>query len=237
MKTSVAPWINTTCIDGGNIEIRSTHEHKTLKPLLKDYTKLINYLDSAGYYPSSVIDRNVEGGCHINFNLANKTSNINNTGIVKKFVDNIVGFLNNYPSIVWSYLAPEDNASSNILTHVEHDVYLYEKGNCITIRQQGGNMGCIELRFFMMPKTIQEFSFIIRSADAILKYLWNETLNGKSWSIKNTPIGLKTYTLTRALKEINKLLPILGISKEEFTKYDKFTALKERFEFNTDYLV
>lgn len=239
IKKNLHPWLTNKYVDEGCLEIPSSHEYTSVNGITKDFIKLLKIMESYGFDTSSKIDRSIEGGCHINFNLQDKLDKYAdvNYKLVNLFVDNLVCFLNNNPSIVWAFLAPEDNESSRIITKLQVG-HCYDKYPCL--RYKDAVKEYIELRFFMMPRDVKEFHYHIRVADAILKYVWNQTIKSprhRIFHIKNTGDQLKKYTYTKALNELKEVCKILRLSYQEFESFNKHLMLKERFSFGKKYLV
>lgn len=232
------PWLKKSTVDDCNLEVPSPHHYKTANAITADFNKLYNVLKKHTYEPSSVIDRSVEGGCHINFNLADRSSQ--DQAFVEKFVWNLVKFLNANPALVWSFLAPEDNQSSKIVCSKPNSIFNLSKGQLLTARRKNWsdqNVEYIELRFFMMPRTVQEFKFHIQCADKILKYVWNKTVNHGYFNFKNSREALKQYKFAKAEAELKNILPKIGIKYADMLSFDKISMLKQRFKYGKTYLV
>lgn len=238
-KRKYHKWLSTAHSDCEVLEIPSSKTYASLKTLTEDYKKLLNYLEKYSFIPSSVIQRDSEGGCHVNFDLENKI-NKHNQNIVEIFCVNVINFLNNYPSLVWSCLAPEDNLSSNIYLRDFSESAIFNnitsKGYCVNVRNEETKY--IELRFFMMPRTIKEFILHVKIGSHLLKYVWNETIKYKKviWNNLKSVKTLKNYTFKRAEKELNTVLDLLKITKKEMIECNKFQMLKERFKLGKQYL-
>lgn len=231
-------WLTRGTVDGNNLEVPSPHHYQTANAITADFSKLCNVLKKHIYEPSSVIDRSVEGGCHINFNLADRSTQDNE--FVTKFMWNLVMFLNANPALVWSLLAPEDNQSSKIVCSKSSSIFDLSKGQLLTARRNNWSDNKIiytELRFFMMPRTVEEFKFHIVCADKILKYVWNKTVNHGYFNFKNNCETLKQYKFAKAEAELKNILPKIGIKYADMLSFDKIFMLKQRFKYGKTYLV
>lgn len=92
----------------------------------------------------------------------------------------------------------------------------------------------------MMPRTVNEFNYHIRVADAVCKHIWNETIKNKSKVskvLKNTKESIRQYTYPKAIQELKTVLPMLGLSYKEFCSFNKHNMLKERFSFGEKYIL
>ena len=126
------PWFRKAYEDGGHLEIPSTiYSYK--RNFLIDYEKMINYLrNNFQFVPSSCIDMETEGGCHLNVTMPR----IKNQILIETFFYNLRNFIIRNPSIVWAFLAPTDNKSSVISMS---DPLLLCKGDFMTLRDSDGD--------------------------------------------------------------------------------------------------
>lgn len=128
------PWLKKAYEDGDTLEIPSTI-YTDKKKFIKDYDRLAKFLEEKyQFLPSSVVDMEVEGGCHMNVTIPKE---IYNSKMAEQFFDNLQSYLTNHPSIVWAFLAPTDNNSS--VVPFKSDPRHNSKGDFFTIRDEDGD--------------------------------------------------------------------------------------------------
>jgi hypothetical protein len=260
------PWAEKAYEDGNSLEIPSTIYDDKIT-FIKDYDKLTNLLkDEFGFIPSSLVDIETEGGCHLNLSIPTQ---ISNSSSAKKFFDNLQAYLTNNPSIIWSFLSPTDNESS--VVPFKQDPRFNTKGEFFTIRDKDGDemfegyypnsyfqevvpedstidkrnnriyfsyKGAVrlELRFFMQPRTGDEMRLEIDFGLHLLNWMWQQTTRGKDWQPKNTKSSLRAYTAKKALAEIKLVCSEMEFNYNRFVECGKIDNLKEKFKYNINYL-
>lgn len=235
-------WINDTAYnDGETLEVPSNKEYETLPVLMVEYTNLIKVMKEYGFAPSSIIQPDSDGGCHINFDLSDRCEKYGED-IVELFCRNVIGFLNQNPTAVWGFIHYEDTESSNIYLAVPNNVNKNTgKGKCLTVRYKYNysEIEYIEMRGFSMPRTIAEFKFHIDYCNKLLKYIWNETIKKPdtlTFKATNSQEELMNYTLSKANKEFESLLTKIGVNVETAIRFNKFTMIRKRIQSGKSYL-
>lgn len=244
------PWIIKTYVDGGNLEIPSTI-YKSKHSFLKDYKSLVSYLNGKfKFVPSSLIDMEIEGGCHLNF----KVPVTPNDGEFKeRFFKNLRNFIHKNPAMVWAFLAPTDNQSSIVEWEEPLD---YRKGHYMTLRNLYGNTMAkslwshetdqhlyrkvrrIELRFFVMPKTISEMELHIDFAQQLLNWVWDRTVKGKEVTSELGYLkGKKAYDRNYAINQVISVCREIEFPFQRLVKHGKIDNLSDRFDYHRGYLV
>jgi len=224
-------------IDGGNLEV--------LPGIFKDfdsfYTKfkeVQKYLLDNGFSPSSLVQIESEGGCHLNFDL--KCITRFGPNFTSKFINNYKQLMINNPGVIWAFIPPNDNVSSNIKFYL--DCNDYNKGDFFTVRNFEGHsvktwreLSYIEIRHFMMPRTYGEFKMHYDFCRAILRYVFKIT-NSNIVLPEKEP-KLKLYTYARAVRETKELCNLIDFDFSLFSEFGKFGMLKTRFSYGDSYKV
>ena len=224
-------------IDGGNLEV--------LPGIFKDFSSFVEsfrgiqkYLSHHGFSPSSLVQMESEGGCHLNFDL--KCITRFGPHFTSKFINNYKQLMVNNPGVIWSFIPPNDNVSSNIKFYL--DCNDYNKGDFFTVRNFQGHsvknwkeLAYIEIRHFMMPRTNEEFKMHYDFCRAILQYVFKIT-NSNIILPEKEP-KLKLYTYTRAVRETKELCNLIDFDFSLFNKFSKFDMLKTRFSYGNNYKV
>jgi hypothetical protein len=260
------PWAENAYEDGNSLEIPSIIYDDKIT-FIKDYDKLTNLLKNEFcFIPSSLVDIETEGGCHLNVSIPTQ---IANSSSVKKFFDNLQAYLTNNPSIIWSFLSPTDNESS--VVPFKQDPRFNTKGEFFTIRDKDGDemfegyypnayfqdvapedstidkrnnriyfsykgAARLELRFFMQPRTSDEMKLEIDFGLHLLNWIWQQTTRGKDWQPENTKSSLRAYTAKKALAEIKLVCSEMEFNYNRLVECGKIDNLKEKFKYNINYL-
>jgi len=103
----LSKWIERAYNDGGLVELPSP-VFDDRNTLVSEYSKLVKFLIANGLISSSKYCMQIEGGCHINYKLG-RSGNKN-----KMLLTMVRDTLLNHPSVLWTFLSPFDNMSSNI---------------------------------------------------------------------------------------------------------------------------
>lgn len=234
-------WIDSKAYnDGSALEIPTAYEYTDEKALLNDYKRLLKIVNEFGFKPTSVVQPDSDGGCHINFDLSDRRD-LYGTDVVNMFCRNVLGFLNNNPTLVWGFLHYEDTESSRIITIDDADPYSATcKGMCVNLPNlPSSDNFYIEMRAFSMPRTIGEFQFHLDFCNKLLKYVWNKTImNPNKPMIErwNSSYDLQRYKWPRAKDEFTSALFLLGVDIKKAKYYDKFANLYERILKGKSYL-
>ena len=242
-------WIkNKAYNDSSNLEVPTDKEYTDEKALLKDYKALLRIMTRHGFKPSSVVQADSDGGCHINFDLTDRFK-LYGKDVINVFCSNLVGFMNKYPTSVWGFLHYEDTESSDIYTYYNGDnLYgITKKGMCLNIPNDPEDFNeddeddsvYVEMRAFSMPRTAAEFMFHIDFCNKLLKYVWNETIKKPKdflYPDMQESYELQKYTWKKAEPEFTKVLNLLGVSVRKARAFGKFDMLKQRIAKGKTYL-
>lgn len=223
----------------GNIEIPSP-VFNSIESLEDWFNDVCTKLKKEDWLPSTLIEEETEGGCHINYTITS-----NPLDSLSLFV-RLNQILNTNPSIVWSFLSYNDNHSSKILTN--KNIKLFSKEQAVCSRQhtwketslyeyQEGNY--MELRFFQMPKTLEELKFHIKFSTLLMDYAYQTSNYFESLKIPLTHSkkDLQNFTFEDTIRNLKKICRILGIRFQEFEEFGKIDNLRKRFELDKNYLV
>lgn len=188
------------------------------------YKKMVSLCKKNGFTESSNTCMEVEGGCHLNFDLGKF-----NREQIEKFVRRLSRYLNNNPSICWSFLSPYDNVSANIKVGVNTiDNYpFFGKGDFLTYFNDR-----LELRFFMMPRDFSEMKLNYDFAVKLLRYCF-KTINNKSAKV-NSKTDLQNKTFEGSVVELKKVCKEIGFDFKLLS--GKVKLMKERFTFGKEFL-
>lgn len=242
-------WIrNRAYNDSANLEVPTDKEYADEKSLLKDYRKLLRIMTAHGFKPSSVVQPDSDGGCHINFDLTDRFK-MYGKDVINTFCSNLVGFMNKYPTSVWGFLHYEDTESSDIYTYYNGDnLYgITKKGMCLNIPNDPDDFNedneddsvYVEMRAFAMPRTTDEFMFHIDFCNKLMKYVWNQTIKKPKeflYPDMQESYELQKYTWKKAEPEFTKVLNLLGVSVRKAKAFGKFDMIKQRIAKGKTYL-
>lgn len=127
-------WFKKAYEDGSNLEVPSPI-YNNIKSFLEDYTKLVCIMkEDFNFLPSSIVDIEQEGGCHLNVSIPETIRKSKNAD---RFFNNLKVYLTNHPSIIWSFLSPTDDQSSVIPMRTCDPRYC-TKGEFFTLRDSEG---------------------------------------------------------------------------------------------------
>ena len=229
------PWKKSAHNDASSLEIPSpTYESRD--EMLKDFRSLLDSLAEFDFYPSSVICELTEGGCHTNYDLV---SNFDSEDERKRFSKNLFAFVKNHPEIVWAFLSPYDNNSSHVKdvkwredSHGGCDLskgeFMTVRDDYIPFRESSANIlyQYVELRFFVMPKTVEELELHLDFSRALLKYVA---------TLDHVEVNEKTYygqDVKKLSKNLTNVCNLIGIDPKRLKKHGKFDAIERRVEAN-----
>jgi hypothetical protein len=225
-------WAGNAERDDIDVEIPSPKQYTSLEALMADYRELGRQIAPFRLHPSTVVDYYNDGGCHINVGIADIVSK--GRDFRNRFDQNLLCFLNAYPSLVWSMLTPNDNISSKIyakevLSRYRHNtLVITSKGWCANSRRNGHD-AYWELRFFMMPRTDEEMAFQLKVADRFMRLIFKLTCSGTEVKPINSEADLSHYDWPRAKEELTKVISLLDLKKEPLWEL-KMESLRERIE-------
>lgn len=207
-------------VDGDTIEI-STVVFNCKQDLIKYFKKLNKQLSDFDLVPSSITDLQNEGGCHINIDL------LRNSNIILK---DLTTYLYNNPSICWTFLSPYDNVSAIITLDP------LDKGDMIYLRGSEGkdDKDYLELRFFMMPRTIKEMECHIDFAQCLMKFILLKKQRIKV--NKLLKFDMQNFTFEQSLDNIQKVCKEIGFDFNRIKSNGKIDLLKQRHDFGKEFL-
>jgi len=224
-------------IDGDCLEVL-TGIHPDYETFLKKYEPVKKFLYDNNFLPTSTVEMLMEGGCHLNFDLKEVTEL--GSYFTSQFFINYQRLMVANPSVIWSFLPPNDNVSSTI--KLFEDINQYNKGNFFTIRNRSSysvknweDIAYMEIRHFMMPRNDEEFKMHYDFCRALLLYVFKITANNK---VLTLPIvDMFKYNYTRSVKEIKIFCGIIGFDWKLFKNFGKLDLLKERFTYGDSHKV
>jgi len=245
--------------DDGCLEI-STGLWNGYYSLRKEIVKMEAKLRGLSTYPSSLIDIDIEGGCHINIDLKYLNSLTDNikSGLsvdmgnvfTRRFLLNLRNLILSNPSIAWCFLSPNDNASSNL--RYFNNLKNYQKGDFMFIHYKYINpssfpydrdFNYVELRFFMMPRTMGELDLHYKFIQQLLQYVLKQTVEDynnnyrRAISLSFKKTNLVKYTYSKSVKEIRSLCQLIGFDFNKIEKSGKLELLQWRFDYGKKWLV
>jgi len=248
-------WRNNCSKDESSIEI-PTPTYVDFELFKKDYASLTKELDKFGFCPSSITDMETEGGCHQNFDLEWMKEQLGIRFTVK-FLRNLIAYINMHPYIVWTFLAPNDNASSTLRN--SWNLESFSKGDFLTIRdldsydfeenlddeindnKRGFNdMKYMELRFFMMPRSFEEMVLHHDFAISLLNFIAIQTSEGIEYKL------IDKYTVRKDLTKIKfeqcnigmrKVCKEIGFSFLRINKACKMELVEERISYGAKWMI
>jgi hypothetical protein len=224
--------------DSDCIELPSRkYTFSQLKEYNEAYLKVEKLMLDIGQKPSSDYETiENEGGGHIHIGLQflkyGKERNL--------FIRNMNIFSINYPELSWIFNNPYDKDNSiSLLDNAEcmgiiNNVCQPNKDNGIIYRDCYNTM---ELRFFMMHRSLEESHLHLSLAFAIYNYLYRLTKKGTKLYMEYTDYDQFPKTYAQACKNAINLFNLLGLSEEETNtiKKTRFRYMKQRFEHDKYY--
>lgn len=208
-----------------------------LKDYNEAYLKVEKLMLDVGQKPSSDYDAiENEGGGHIHIGLQflkyGKEKNL--------FIRNMSIFSINYPELTFIFNNPFDKDNSISLLNNEdcmgiiNNIYTPDKDNGMIYRSCHNTM---ELRFFMMHRSLEESHLHLSLAFAIYNYLYRLTKKGQKLYMQYTDYDQFPKTYAQACKNAINLFNLLGLSEEEINtiKKTRFKYMKQRFEYDKYY--
>ena len=240
-KTLKSPW--TICIDSTSLEIQSGKQ-TDIKKFMIEKLVLEEKLQRYSYLPSTLVSIDDEGGCHMNFDLE-WMQEARGHLFVEEFISNYRNFICSNPSIVWMFLSPNDDNSSNIIyRNIKSSPSDYSKGEFMTLRESNKsgpnnwkNVGYVELRHFMMPRSDKEFMVHYTFAQTLLRYIYRLTIRNEK--VKFQPIEVEKfrkevlglYTYEKAVEEMKAVCSTIKYSFNKITSVGKLQLLNMRFTY------
>lgn len=255
IKTRVKhPWLTRKSVNDGSVLEIPTPVYYKWDVFEKNYESLIKKLGVWGFVPSSEVCLESEGGCHLSFSFLEKTMEFGMERTTQA-ISNLISYVQNHPSILWTFLSPWDNNSSEIalsrcygsmgkgyfLTHHKTSESTYSKKlNPKFFRNTPPpNIYLndrVELRFFMMPRNMEECKLHFDFANALLHYIWNETMKDRNIQKTMTQEKLRKYEFSGASDEIQSVCKTIGIDPKRLIASGKDELMKFRFSLGRDYL-
>jgi len=230
--------LSTPCRDSDCIELPSRKfEFKYIKTYDFEYLELQKLMLSKGLKESSSYDAiENEGGGHIHIGLQflkrGKEKNL--------FIRNMNIFSINYPELSWIFNNPFDK--DNSISLLDNSECMGVINNvCSSDKEQGiiyrDNYNTMELRFFMMHRSLEESHLHLSLAFAIYNYLYRLTKKGTKLYMQYTDYDQFPKTYAQACRNAIALFNLLGLSEEEITtiKKTRFKYMKQRFEHDKYY--
>lgn len=246
--------------DDANLEVKSP-KFSSWEKFKLDYSKIGENLKSLNFENSSNIDMVSEGGCHINFDLS--AFELDEVKMQAR-LRNVINFIVDNPSIVWSFLSPFDNVSSRLtripnskgefliahydtnkitkpavyetvqITYPDGRVEFENRETSESSSQYIKEYERLELRFFMMPRDLKELDLHFQFANALMNYTWGL---GKSYEIDFDKVrhGYSKYNYGKAKSEILKVCEIIGFKNTQDLIEYKFPLLKQRMSKGPNY--
>jgi hypothetical protein len=253
-------WFYDCECDGGNLEL-NTGIYSNVNQFIIDYHRHAACLSKYMFYPSSAIDLEIEGGCHLNFDC----TFIRRRGeaFYKDFGKNLITFFNNCPSLVWLFLSDNDNQSSCLnkdltvvdsgkgdflrfvvsylnLTQIQKLPSLYQDNYFFKTQDSWRPYKSyyVELRMFKMFTTTVEFKLYYDYCRAILLYVYNLTVAGKQ-IVQARNVSPKKYKYSKACFEIQAVCDVIDFDFGRITRDapNTFKILRKRFTNGPQYLV
>ena len=229
---------NCKCyIDAGNLEVL-TGIHQDYETFRANYKPIEEFLNTHGFLPSSLVEPEMEGGCHMNFDLGEVVQL--GEHFTSKFLYNYQRLMCDHPSAIWIFLPPNDNRSSQIPFY--EDLNQYNKGDFFTIRNKEGHsvnnwkdLSYLEMRHFGMPATETEFRIHYDFCRAILSYVFKVTASNAI--ISKPSKNFKEYTKERAINELERLCNLIHFNPMLIIDTGKIWRIEKRIEYGPDYLV
>ncbi len=228
LKHKKHPWFDTedtegnVCNDGGMMEI-ATPTYTSFQDFMFDYRKLKKELEEWNFTESSNTCMETEGGCHINIDtewIENKHS----SEFADKFVHNLKTYIYNNHSIVWTFLAPNDNNSSVLSRHPNSKgEYFIEHGNYC------------ELRFFMMPRNLEEMELHWNFTNSLIQYIYQETVGGVKYTLKSAS-ELSNTTFKQSVSIMKSVCKDLKFDYKRLVQVGKIKLLKTRHSYGKNWL-
>ena len=238
-------WRNHIHIDPGVVEV-STPVYNEFDKYVEDYISFEKEMKSAGFISSSIYYLYSEGMCHQNFGLRELKEKLRNEKY-QQFCANLLHFVQQHPSICWTFLGPYDNHNAVIkgCTDGGNDVFVefenskrevayrclnfkdYDDDNCYERPSGFHTASRLELRFFMMPRNEKEMVCQYYFASCLLNYIFDITKKGKKIEFKKD-LNYKDYTYESAVDEITKVCHEIGFEFQDIVEVGKLEILQER---------
>lgn len=190
----------------------------------KQYVILCDTLKQEfGFIPSSKACMISEGGCHTNVDL----TFVGKHNRKIDFCKYLHKFIFHNPYIAWMFLSPHDNNSS-IVNCKFNDL---AKG-CFMYPRSGYDY--LELRFFMMPRTLKEFDLHYKFAKALIEYVYECFCNKKTIFPKS--YDFKVPKFENSVAQMKILCDKIGIKFSDIESVGKVELLKQRYELGKSHL-
>lgn len=258
----VAKWLRRADRDDRSLEVCTPDEYDNFAHLLRDYQQLTYFLKKRGFYPHSQLCMDTEGGCHLNFDLESVFTTKKQDGFHHRwgtnwnfekipryqytvkpeygtFCRNLLMLYNQYPTLAWLCLAPNDNGSAKILFNTQTCSTC--KGMVVNFRSMQSYKGktfynYVEMRAFMQPRTITEFVFHYNVANNILHHC--KQLAEAGTTLKKRFMGIRQMqqyfdSYDKVVENANAGLQAIGIPAAAAQKVGKFALLQQRWEYHT----
>jgi hypothetical protein len=202
-----------------------------------DYLEVRKLMYSKDFKESSNYDSiENEGGGHIHIGLqflkSKKEKNL--------FIRNMNIFSINYPELSWIFNNPFDKdnsisllANNECMGIINNECY-GDKDNGIIFNNVYNTM---ELRFFMMHRSLEESHLHLSLAFAIYNYLYRLTKKDTKLYMQYTDYDQFPKTYAQSCKNAFNLFNLLGLSEKEINtiKKTRFKYMKKRFEHDKYY--
>ena len=241
-------WRENISTDPGCIEV-ATPPYENFQEYMKDYTSFAKEMKANGFTQSSCHYLYSEGMCHQNFDMVELKREMGSEKL-KIFIKNMLCYVQQHPSICWSFLNPYDNHNAMIKGKTDgnwealnattyHVCYRFINMKDFDHYQASSahplyNSARMEMRFFMMPRNPLEMSCHYYFATQLINYIYQITMDGKEIEFdKNFPYS--KYTFNKAFTEIQNVCREIGFDYKDMLKVGKKQILKERMSLGKKY--
>jgi|ERR1035437_1079872 hypothetical protein len=239
------PWFKNAYLDNSILEVR-TGKLNNYNKCLQSYQKLLYILQEYWLIPSSIPETKewgFDGGCHINFDLKGYQNEISSD--IESFLKNLVKFLNKYPSITWLTSTVYDNCSCSLKRKLGENFEKLRKGDVLTVETkklrfdmtsncyENDTYDKLEMRGFMMPRTIDEFHLHFDFCNTVIQYV--KFITYKKQKIDKSHRPLKDYNFNNSRQEVKQVCGMIGFDFNKFLQTDKLQILKTRLSYGNAY--